>query len=222
MVPTVIPPAMVFPPIRASKPFCDMEPVEIKLLKYTFRFRHLSWREETAIKFDKGADRSKVILAHALTEVSGLKVNSPAEATKVLNAIPRSVTDRVMILYRGVLPMPRRFSTTGLYKAPAAGIVAKRFEQVEQQREEVMDRVEVEMRQKFGDKEVAEAIELERQMLRNSKARGATPATPDEKLFGTTPPITQPANPGVKPKLKPSAQPAPSADKSKIIDGGRR
>ena len=179
-----------------------MEPVEIKILKYTFRFRELSWREETSIKFEPGEDRMRTVLAHAMTEVSGLKVNSPEEAKKVLNAIPATVIQRMVILWRGHYPAPRRFSTTGLYQAPATEVVARRMKEVEAQREQVMDKVETEMRQKFGDKEVQEALELERLMLKNSKMRGATRASEDiapeeldrrinekrEKLFGQTPP----------------------------------
>jgi hypothetical protein len=164
-----------------------MEPVEIKILKYTFRFRHLSWREEVAIKFGKNADRVRVVLAHALTEVSGLKIGSVAEATKVLNAVPGSVIQRMLILYKGSLPIPRRFSTTDLYRAPNTVTVAKRLEEVEQTRDKIMDKVEAEMRQKFGNQEIEETLEAERLMMKNSKMRGATRAT-DERVFGETPP----------------------------------
>ena len=102
----------------------DMEPVEIKILQYTFRFRQLSWREETAIKFDKDVDRARLVLAHALVEVSGLKVNTVAEAEKVLGVIPKTVITRMITLWRGSYPVPRRFGTTGLYKAPGTGSVA--------------------------------------------------------------------------------------------------
>ena len=166
-----------------------MEPIEIKILQYTFRFRQLSWREEAAIKFGKTDDRARVVLAHALVEVSGLKVGSLADAEKVLRPIPKTVIQRMIVMWRGSYPTPRRFTTTGLYKAPGTGVVAARLKQVEDQREEIMDKVEAEMRQKFGNQEIDEALEAERQMLRNSKMRGATRATPDERQFGVTPPL---------------------------------
>lgn len=166
-----------------------MEPVEINILQYTFRFRQLTWREEAAIKFAKNDDRARVVLAHALVEVSGLKVDSVVAAEKVLRPIPKTVIHRMIIMWRGSYPVPRRFGTTGLYRAPGTGVVAARLKQVEEQREEVMDKVEAEMREKFGDREINEALEAERTMLRNSKMRGATRATPDAAQFGATPPI---------------------------------
>lgn len=165
-----------------------METYEVKILKYSFRFRQLSWREETSIQFEKNKNRVRTLLAHALTEVSGLKVESVADAKKVLMAVPGSVLQRVFILYRGTLPMPRRFATTGLYKAPGTNKLAERLKQVEDKREKIMDKVEAEMEAKFGRRELQETLETERQMLKNSKMRGATPATPDADKFGVTPP----------------------------------
>jgi hypothetical protein len=125
------------------------------------------------------------VLTHALVEVSGLKVSSVAEAEKVLRPIPKTIIQRMIIMWRGSYPVPRRFGTTGLYKAPGTGVVAARLKQVEEAREEVMDKVEAEMRQKFGNQEINETLEAERLMLKNSKMRGVTPATTDEKQFGT-------------------------------------
>jgi len=167
-----------------------MDTVEIKLLKYAFRFRPLTWREELSIKFPEKEDRRRVLLAHALDEVSGLKVTSSADALRVMKALPESIIHRVFIVYRGSFPPPRIFTTMGLFKAPEPNQVARMFEEGEEKREEIMDKVEAEMRQKFGNKEVEETIELERQMARNSKLRGATKAT-DESKIGTMPPIKQ-------------------------------
>src|SRR5271156_2366482 len=155
--------------------------VEVKILKYTFRFRQLLWREETAIKTPKGENRLRHTLSHALTEVSGISVKSPEEAMKVLRVLPETVVQRVFILYKGSLPMPRLFSTVGLYQAPEPGKFVKRIEEVEEERDHIMDRVEREMEQKFGKQEVQEQIELERQMARNSKLRGLTKATEESK-----------------------------------------
>jgi hypothetical protein len=166
-----------------------METVEVKILKYTFRFRQLSWREETSVKFSKGENRLRRILSHALVEVSGLKVESPEEAMKVLRPLPEAVVQRVFILYKGNFPIPIRFSTMGLYRALEPGKLVKRMEEVEEQRDRIMDRVEREMELKFGKRELQEQLELERQMAKNSKMRGATKATSDEGIFGTMPPI---------------------------------
>src|SRR5271168_4992503 len=125
-----------------------MNTIEIKLLKYTFLFRQLSWREEFGIKYDPKKDRMRTLLSHALDEVSGLKVTSVPEATKVLDALPQSVVVRVFILYKGETPEPRWFTTTGLYKAPEPSKFSRKYEEVEEKREEVMDRVESELERK--------------------------------------------------------------------------
>lgn len=165
-----------------------MEPVEIKILSYVFRFRQLSWREEASIRPDREEDRLRAVLSRAMTEVSGLSVSSPEDAMKVLRAVPASVVQRMFVVYKGSLPMPRRFATTGLYRAPAPGNFVKRVEEVEQRREETMDRVERELEAKFGRREILETLEAERRMAKNSKLRGATKATPDEGALGATPP----------------------------------
>jgi hypothetical protein len=156
-----------------------MNTVEIKLLKYAFRFRTLTWREEFKIKYDPKKDRLRTMLAHALEEVSGLKVKSAEEATKVLDALPQSVVNRVFILFKGETPEPRLFTTTGLYKAPEPSRFVKKVEEIEEKRERVMDKVEAELEQKFGRKELDETIEVERLMAKNSKLRGVTKPSPD-------------------------------------------
>jgi hypothetical protein len=156
-----------------------MNTVEIKLLKYAFRFRQLSWREEFKIKYDPKQDRIRTLLSHALEEISGLKVTSVDEATKVLTALPQSVINRVFILYKGETDEPRLFTTTGLYKAPEPHRFVKKYEEIEEKRERIMDKVEAELEQKFGRKELDETIETERLMAKNSKLRGASKPSPD-------------------------------------------
>ena len=170
---------MVFPSIRATKVLGDMETVEVKLLQYTFHFRKLTWREEFGIKFEPKENRLRTVLAHALADISGYQIKSIDDAKKVLNQIPTSIISRAFIIYKGSLPNEHRFSTLGLYKAPEAAKYQKKIMESEQEREAVMDRVEQEMASKFGTKELMENRRLENQMLRNSKGRGLTPATPD-------------------------------------------
>ena len=180
----------------------DMETVEVKILNYVLHFRQLSWREESAIRFEKGGDRLRTILCHALVEVSGLKMKSREEAMKVLRVLPPAVVQRCFIMYKGSFPMPRRFATMGLYKATEPGKFVMRVAEIEEQRDRIMDRVEQEFESKFGKQELHEQLELERQMAKNSKMRGATKATPDTPLedrvrrdvedkTGTMPPIKQ-------------------------------
>lgn len=173
------------------RPESDMRTVEVKILQYVFHFREMSWREELAIKFKKDESRLRTILSYAMTEVSGLKVDSPTAAMKLLRVLPDTVVQRVFILYKGNMPNPRRFASVGLYKAPEPGKLIKRMAEVEEQRDATMDRVEREMEQRFGKKEIMETLDAERQMIKNSKMRGATPATADRGALGDKPPVKQ-------------------------------
>jgi len=157
-----------------------MDTVEVKLLQYTFRFRRLSWREEFAIEFDNKENRLKTILAYALTDISGLKINTVDEARRVLATMPPSIIDRVFVIWQGSMPTARIFSTMGLWKAPEAAKYAKRVKLIEEEREQIMDRVESEMEKKFGKKELEEARANERRMMEKGKGRGLTKATPEE------------------------------------------
>lgn len=153
--------------------------IEVKLLQYTFHFRKMTWREEFGINYPKDVSRIKIYLASALSDISGLKVTSLEDALRVLAPIPVSVIQRVYIIYRGSLPEPHLFSTVGLYKAPEPKHMRVKFLEAEQETERVMDRVEKEMEEKFGRKELEEARELERQMAKNSKLRGVTKSSPE-------------------------------------------
>jgi len=157
-----------------------MSTMKISLLKYEFIFRLLSWREELSMKFPPKQDKRRVQLAYALDEISGLKVNTPEEGLKVMNAIPLSVIHRVFILYRAAFLEPRVFTTIGLYKAPEPNKLVRTFEKVEEEREQIMDKVEREMETKFGRKELEEQRALEREVLKKSGMRGAVKATEDK------------------------------------------
>jgi hypothetical protein len=158
-----------------------MEPIEIKILQFAFRFRPLSWREEFAVKFPPRESRLRTILAHALTGVSGVPVGTTEEARRVLAPIPSSIIDRMFVIYKGSIPPSRAFSTMGLYRAPEPRKFSKRVMEAEEEREKAMDRVEEQMAAKFGRSEIAETIAAENLMARNSKMRGVTPATPDDR-----------------------------------------
>jgi hypothetical protein len=152
---------------------------EVKLLQYAFVFHNLKWREEFNIKFGK-KDRLRTILAHALDEVSGIKVGSVDEAQRVLDAIPSAVIYRIFILYKGNLKTFRSFTTIGLWKAPEPSKLIKKIEEAEEEREHIMDRVEREMEAKFGRKELAEARKMELEVLKASPKRNIIRATPDK------------------------------------------
>ncbi len=76
--------------------------VDVRLLRFDFRFRRMPWRMEMAIKLDKDKDPLRTILAHALVGVSGLKPESLEKAHKVIEAIPEAIAERVWKVYRGL------------------------------------------------------------------------------------------------------------------------
>jgi hypothetical protein len=157
-----------------------MELIEVKLLQYVFRFKPLNWREEFSVEYNPKKNRLRTLLASALMEVSGLKVSTVEEAWKVLEPLPDPILNRVYIIYKGSLPESRAFNTLGLYKAPEPSRFVRQLEKVEQQREEVMDKVEKEMETKFGRKELEEAMRTEREMAKNGGLRGVTKATKEK------------------------------------------
>jgi hypothetical protein len=153
--------------------------MEVKILNYKFCFKTMKWREEFSIRFDPAKDRWRTILANALVEVSGLKISSVNDAMRVFEAIPSAIIYRIFIIYEGGLPDSRTFKTLGLYQAPEPNRFIQRIQEAEEQREKVMDRVEEAMAAKYGREELREAREQELEMLKNSKGRGLTRATPD-------------------------------------------
>lgn len=157
-----------------------MDTVEVKLLKYAFRFRKLAWREEFAIKFEPKESKLRTVLAHALVEVSGFPINTVDDAKRVLTPIPSSIIDRVFIIYKGSLRSARSFSTMGLYRAPEPKKFTKKVKEVERERDKIMDKVEGEIERKFGRQAIMEAREVENQMLKRNH-RGLTKATPEKK-----------------------------------------
>lgn len=157
-----------------------MEPIKVTVLKYVFLFRPLHWREDFGIKHDPKIDRRRQVLARALVEISGLKIKDIKEANKVFAAIPISIIDRIFTVYKGSLPAPRVFKTIGLYKAPEPVKFSRRVEkELREKGDEAFSRAEELLESRYGKQELQETRELERAILRGSKLRGATRATPD-------------------------------------------
>ncbi len=169
-----------FTQLRFAFERCMDNTVEVKVLKYQFRFKPVRWREELGIKPDPKLDRRRQILAHALVEISGLKINNISEAARVFTAIPISIIDRIFTVYKGSLTAPRIFKTMGLYKAPNPLKYSRRVErEVREQEDEAFRRAEELLESKYGKEELRETRELEAAILKGSKLRGATRATPD-------------------------------------------
>jgi len=147
--------------------------VEVCLLNYKFRFRRLTWLEELNLVIPPGKNSMRVVLAHALENVSDLKA-SPEEAEKIFAVMPLPVVSRVYRIYKGSLPTNRRFETAGLYCAPEPSAYAKRVLVEEEEVDDATERAMKNMENRFGRKELAEAAEVDRKILKASQLRGAT------------------------------------------------
>jgi hypothetical protein len=160
--------------------------VNVKLLRFDFRFKRLQWREEMAIKLSKEENPLRTILAHALVGVSGLQPESLDKAKQVIEAIPEAIAERVWKVYRGSFPAARRFSTANLYQAPEPSEYMNKVVEETVEEETTHDRTIREMEARFGKQEVAEEAELSRQILRAARKEGKrfAPASPDGRTSG--------------------------------------
>lgn len=149
-----------------------MDTVDIRLNRYQYRFRKLTYREEFGLDQKAGAAGRKRVLAAAMTEVSGLPITSREDAALILTTIPVTVLNRVWILYRGGITEDRFFSTTGLYRAPDPHQLSNIQEAADERRSHVVDRTMEAMEQKFGKQEVAEAMAVERRLVEDARRRG--------------------------------------------------
>lgn len=155
--------------------------VDVKLLRFDFRFRRMYWGEEITVKAGKSDDPVRMLLATALAEVSGIAPKSMEESKRVIMAIPEAILTRVWKVYRGSFPPARRFSTADLYQAPEPSVYMGGIIEESAAEEDAHDRTIREMEAKFGKQEVAEEAELSRQILKAAKKEGKrfTPATPE-------------------------------------------
>lgn len=148
-----------------------MDDVKIQLAQYQFTFRRLLWKEEFGLKPGK-KDPRRVLLATALVDISGLKVNDLKEALRVIAEIPRPILERVYVIYRGSLTDDRQFKTRSLYKAPEPQAYQTRVYEAEEAAEQVHDVVMERAEQQFGKQELEEAKEVERQVMEGARKRG--------------------------------------------------
>jgi hypothetical protein len=163
----------------------EQNEVEVKLLKYTFRFKRLLWREEFAIKFPPKANPQRVVLAHALLEVSGIKPKDADEAKRVLDAVPMAIVERVYRIWKGSFGPARRFTASRLYRAPDPVSYTRKVDETERDEDTAHDQMMRRAESKFGTQQMAETRELEKKILDAAKKkdggfRGAIHATERE------------------------------------------
>lgn len=134
--------------------------IPIKVGKYQFQFRKLTWCEEFNLPKSEAIDkdRRRLILAKTLASVSGLKIASFGEAVPIIQAISRPVLDKVWIMYQGAIPGNKVFSVGPLYKAPEVIIYSKQIEVEEEDQEAAIDRALYE-----------NSSEADREIMRNAR-----------------------------------------------------
>jgi hypothetical protein len=145
--------------------------IEVPLNSYRYHFRRLTWLEETRLSFSKIDDQRKVILAHAMVDISGMPV-TPEEAMQVLKHIPDALFWRIWIVYRGNLPQERYYTSGGLYEAPDPMAYQQRIYDDGEAVEAVVDAATAKLESKFGKTGVEEAEDISRQMFRQAERAG--------------------------------------------------
>jgi len=169
-----------------------MDLIEVILLNYRYKFRRLFWKEEFEMQ-PNGRDERRVMLATALVEVSGLKIKSFDEAWKVLSpeVLPTPILHRVFLIYKGKQPDTRTYTTMSLYRAPETSAYGQKLDEEAAIVGTEADAATKRMEEQFGKKELAEAAEVDRQILAGAlnkdpktkdshKFRGAMPKIEDE------------------------------------------
>ncbi len=158
--------------------------VEVNLLKYIFKFKRMRWREEFAISVPPKASPQRIILAHALVEVSGIKPKTVSEAIQVMDSVPMAIVERVFRIWKGSFPPARYFTSSRLYKAPEPLAYAR--QQVEEEiTDNEHDRAMKAAESKFDSQQIRETKELEKKIIagaqrREGGYRGPVMATRDE------------------------------------------
>ena len=139
----------------------------------------MTWHEEFRIEFPKG-DQTRLYLAHALVEISGLKVDLK-EAKRVMNALPLAIARRIFRIYKGQLAANRSFVTANLYRAPEPAKYMMKLEEDEVQEDDMVQKAQDRLRQQFSKEELNDAAEVDRMILNASKMKGAVKPQTDGK-----------------------------------------
>lgn len=150
-----------------------MDTIEVPVLKYKFHFRKLTWRDEFTIRYPAKVMRERYFLANALADVSGLPIKTVEEGLRVLSKLPTPILSRVYIIYKGNLDPPRSFVTAGLYRAPEPQKFQARIEEDDSKRDKLAEAAQEEMNRKFSRKELDQASQVDQQIVKASKMRGA-------------------------------------------------
>lgn len=129
----------------------------------------------------KEGDHKRNILIQALKTVSKQPVTIE-EAKLIVATLPKSVMERVYIVFAGSQDTRRKLSSPIIWSAPAASDYSQALQDSEAENEQVANEVEKMMEAKYGKEVVEEERKLGAQILQNSGYKGAIKLTQDALL----------------------------------------
>ena len=144
--------------------------VTLPLLGREFTFRRLTWRDE--ILFAKAHPQATRLdyAIHALQAVAGQAV-TPEQARIILEALPKPIQARVVVLYVGALPDHRTFQSDIPYTAPEPSAYQ---DTVDDEAQALANEEDEALERRFGAEDVAESKALAAQMARGTHYAGVT------------------------------------------------
>jgi|SRR5208282_2175945 len=149
--------------------------IEIPIRKFKYHFRPLTWLEEFSVVYPKDKNPQKVMLAHALVDISGTPVPSVDEAHRMLAPLPTAVISRMFIVYRGNAQVSRKFESAPLYRAPEPSSYARRVKIQAGEQDNQMENVDRHLENMYGAKELEGARAIQEQILLASRDETGKP-----------------------------------------------
>lgn len=149
--------------------------IEIPINSYRYHFRRLTWQEEARLKFPKGEDQRRILLAAALVDISGLPV-TPEQALEALRLMPEAIIWRIFVFYGGKLPQNEYYYSAPIFSAPTPTSYFDRIRNEEHENDTAADAAASQLQHRISPDPDEENIS--RLMFRKAKESGSlTPAT---------------------------------------------
>lgn len=144
--------------------------VNLTLVGRVFTFRRLTWRDEILFAQQNPSATRLDYAIHALQRVDDQQV-TPQQARVILEALPKPISARVVVLYLGSLPDRREFSVDVPYTAPEPTTYQ---ETVDDETEALLREEDEALERRFGAEDVAESKALALQMAKGTHYAGVT------------------------------------------------
>lgn len=150
--------------------------VNLTLVGRVFTFRRLTWRDEILFAQQNPSATRLDYAIHALLRVDD-HVVTPDQARVILEALPKPLSARVVVLYMGSLPEHRDLQADIPYAAPEP---TSYQEAVDDETEALLREEDEALERRFGAEDVAESKALALQMAEGTNYAGVTrPLEPD-------------------------------------------